>query len=141
MANITQYEIWMRSVATHLASLKVTVDRRLQLFQVEFKDDTQALQYWKRRYPPERQRNSPDRVCYTVKALNLISSTVAHKRGTTRVIKAAKRMKTAHEDTNRAIAALIRYGLLKSGNKYEQFQWRLDKTEILHIFESPLKKH
>ena len=121
-ANITQYEIWMRSVAAHLASIKITAARRLQLFQIEFKDDTQSLQYGKRRYPPERQRQSSERIYYTVKALNLISSTVAHKRGTTRVIKAAKRMKTAHEDTNRAIAALIRYGLLKSGNKYEQFR-------------------
>ena len=95
---------------------------RLQHFLQRFGESKQNFISFKKSYPIERTLQSAKRIYYKVHTEKLISATTAHKRGSKRVVRAAKRVKGWHHDTFRAVAALIRFGLLKSGGKYEQYR-------------------
>lgn len=113
----------MRSVGVHLASMKVPRKERMCHFQKEFNLTRIAAQrHFNKRFKAERLLSPPQRVIFKVDQEKTISKKVAEKRSINRIIRAAKKMKSSQEDTNRAIAALIRFGLLKSGGKYEQFR-------------------
>jgi hypothetical protein len=118
---ITLHEIWMRSVARHLIACKVSKMHRLQHFINQF--GIQELYHFHRRYAKERTLGAKGRITYKTKAKEtLISTRTSNKRAIIRTIRAAKKMKTTQTNINRAVAALVRYGLLKSGGKYDQFR-------------------
>ena len=120
-------ELWMRTVIRHQKNtLKMTVQRRQELFIHQFGDTPETMRYLGRKYKPERQISSWKRVQYKQKRIvirtEMIPKIVANKRAIVRVRRAAQKMKTAHSDINRAISALMRWGLLKSSGKYDQFR-------------------
>ena len=120
-----QPEIWMRSVDRHLKDNHVTLTERHHHFLNEFRhlNHDQQEKYLNGRYARERSRTSNTRITYTVTSLiKLISTQTAHKRAHKRQRRTTKKLKAAHVNVNRAVAALICYGVLKSGGKYESFR-------------------
>ena len=112
----------MRSVYRHQNSTKMPKKTRRSLFIAQFSDTPESLLHFNRRYKAENKFNSNKRVKFTLSTEKLIPSSIATKRGTTRIRRNSKRIKHNTEGIFRAAAALIRCGLLKSSGKYDQFQ-------------------
>ena len=110
--------IWMRTVYQHLTTLNTPTQARKTLFTQMFGISQPQKTVYNRRYKQERLLASEHRVTVSIKPKKLISVHTSDKRARKRQINTAKRMRDNQEDTFRATAVLVRFGLLKSGGKY-----------------------
>ena len=120
----TESILWMRTVSQHLKTIKTSVNCKVRtdLFKSKFGFSHAKRTIFNHRYPPERSLNSRLRVSYQIIPKRIITAETANKRGTKRCRRAAMKMKTDQEAIFKATVTLIRYGLLKSGGKYERFR-------------------
>ena len=118
----TESILWMRTVSQHLKTIRTSVKVRTELFKSKFGFSHAKRTIFNHRYPAERSLHSRLRVSYQVKPKRSITAETANKRGTKRCRRTAMKMKTDQEAVFKATATLIRYGLLKSGGKYERFR-------------------
>ena len=114
--------LWMRTVFRHLKTIHTPMTERKQLFTSRFGVSKQQLQIYNQKFPKEGSLLSSSRVKYRVVQNKFISAQTAHERAKKRCRRTAKKMKSDQEDVFRAIATLIRFGLLQSGGKYEHFR-------------------
>lgn len=120
---LSMEELWMRSVYRHQCKSKMSKQARTTAFCKQFDNDA-SLRYLKRTFKGERDRQWKARVTYktTPHSKRTLSQKEYETRAIKRIKKATRKMKTIQTGINRAISALIRYGLLKSGGKYDQFK-------------------
>lgn len=112
--------LWMRTVAPHLKKLTVSLKERLKLFTFKFGSARKQMKFFNKRYPAESSLTSKLRVKVNITSKKCVSSATADQRARKRAIRTAKHIRNDQSKVFRATAALIRYGLLKSGSKYEE---------------------
>ena len=117
--------LWMRTVFRHL-KMNTSLNERQRLFKSTFGSSRTQMNIFNRRFPAERSLDSKLRVKYSVISKRVITTQDANKRAKKRCTRTAYKVKSDQENVFRATAALIRFGLLKSGGKYDLFR-RLHK--------------
>ena len=113
--------LWMRTVHPHLKKVGTPLTTRHIQFTKLFGNSKAQQKVFSRRYPTEKSLDSRSRVKVRITSNKCISTSTSHKRGYKRSQRNIKRFKSDQEGVFRATAALIRYGLLKSGGKYTDF--------------------
>ena len=112
--------LWMRTVARHLKKMTVSPKERMKLFSFKFGSARKQMMIFNKRYPAESSLSSQLRVKVNITSKKCIPSATADQRARKRVIRTAKHIRNDQSKVFRATAALIRYGLLKSGGKYQE---------------------
>ena len=132
-ANLSLSEAWMRSVNRDLRKHNISSAVRRDMFQRQSLDTGTTAEWndnhFDHRFKAERLYISCERVMVQreQEKPKVIPADVAYRRVRDASTRSAKRMRSAQQEVNEAVAPLLCYGLLKTEGSYQQVR-RMNNT-------------